>query len=141
MNYARISVTVTFLAFVAFLILLVAGVLACVGLTCRKTALLKALFVCLLIASLWLFGLSASMVHLNSVYQPKTSLSTCAERYEVVPDLVYLGSTVMQDKLCSATCTCDYNLDNTISTALGAGIDLANGQARLQDCGSTVWKS
>ena len=141
MNYARSSLTISFFALVAFLILLASGVLSCVGLTCRKPSLLKALFVCLLIATLWLFGLSASMLHLNSLYQPKAGLSTCAERYEVVPDLVYLGSTMMQDKLCSTDCTCDYNLDNTISTALGSGINLANGQARLQDCGNNVWKT
>lgn len=54
--------------------------------------------------------------------------------------MVFLGSTAMQDNLCSANCVCNYSLDATIQTALGAGVDVAAGVSKLQDC-SSIWKS
>ena len=129
--YAYASLTVTFFALIIFALLFAGAVLSCIGLACRKSSLFKFHFITHLIAVLGLLALSAAMVTLNSLYSPKSSLATCAERYEVVKDLVYLGSTTVQDQLCSTACVCDYNLDETIKTALGAGVDLQTGVKRL----------
>lgn len=75
-----------------------------------------------------------------SFYTPKEELTTCTDRYEKHPDLIYLGSTNVMDLFCSATCPCTYDLDATIVTALGAGIDATTGTNNLQGC-STFWNS
>lgn len=139
MNYAYLSITLAVYCFIVFIVIVVGGVIGLIGTCSRRPCCIIAFFFCLFFSTLWLFGLSALMVSVNETYAPKNDLTICSARYERVPDLVYIGSTTMQDKLCSTDCMCSYSLDATIAAALSAGIS-ASGVNKLQDCGSTVWK-
>ncbi len=113
-DYALLSISLTVYCIIVFLVLLIGGVLGCMGVCCKRPCMVVTMFFCLFFSAFWLFGLSAVMISVNETYTPKNDQPSCADRYERVSSLVYVGSTLLQDKLCSAECVCSYQLDATI---------------------------
>ena len=94
-----------------------------------------ATFWLLLVSIGWLLGLGATNGLLLFMYSPNDLQANCADRYQVVSDLVEIGSPAFTDKLCSHSCECNYTRDSAITF----NKDIVNGAHKLQEC-TDVWR-